>query len=310
MSGTVSTPWDLRGLGSTGRPGGLLFGRMHEDAAVDGLALAGARRIFAIASAGDTALRLAAAGLHVTAVDVHPAQVAYVRRRAMGGAPARGRIDRLLTLVRLAGAAAGCTRRALRAFLLLDDPEAQAATWDSLLGTWRCRALLAAGFSPAVLRLAYAEPFASMLPRPFGQHLHARLRAGFAAHPNRGNPYAWQLLIGEDPPGHSEPRRPAAGTLTVERAEAAAFLEAQPAGSFDGFTLSNILDGPDQAYARRLAGAVRHAGRPSAPVVLRTLRSPRDGDEARWARRDRSLIWGAVVVTSAQDLPARVEWSR
>lgn len=115
----------------------------------------------------------------------------------MGGAPERGRVDRLLTLVRLAAAAAGCTRRALRAFLLLDDPKAQAATWDSLLDTWRCRALLAAGFSPAVLRLAYAEPFTSVLPRPFGEH----------------------------PPGHTEPHRPAAGTLTVERAEAADRVE-------------------------------------------------------------------------------------
>lgn len=308
MSTAVSTPWAPSAVG--GRRPGLLFGRMHEDAAVDEAALGDANRIFAVASAGDTALRLASAGRHVTAVDVHPGQVAYVRHRAGGGAPRPGRVDRLLAAARLAGAAAGCGRRELRAFLLLDDPAAQAAAWERLTGTWRCRALFAAGFSPAVLRLAYAAPFRSLLPRPFGGRLRARLRAGFATHPNRDNPYAWRLLLGEDPPGGGEPRRAVAGRLVVERADAVAFLEAQAPGSLDGFTLSNILDGPDEAYGRRLARAVRRAGRPDAPVVVRTFRDPRDDDEARWARRDRGLIWGAIVVTTARDLPGRVGWSR
>jgi S-adenosylmethionine:diacylglycerol 3-amino-3-carboxypropyl transferase len=58
---------------------------MHEDAAVDEALLADADRVFAIASAGDTALRLASRGRQVTAVDVHPAQVAYVRARPREG---------------------------------------------------------------------------------------------------------------------------------------------------------------------------------------------------------------------------------
>jgi Protein of unknown function (DUF3419) len=308
MSAAVSTPWAAAAAGRWHR--GLLFGRMHEDAAVDEAALGDADRVFAVASAGDTALRLAGAGRDVTAVDVHPAQVAYVRHRAAGGPPRRGRVDRLLAGARLAGAAAGCGRPELCAFLLLDDPAAQAAAWERLTGTRRCRALLAAGFSPAVLPLAYAAPFRSLLPRPFGERLCARLRAGFATHPNRDNPYAWRLLLDEDPPGGGEPRRAVVGRLAVEQADAVAFLEAQAPGSLDGFTLSNILDGPDEAYARRLAGAVRRAGRPDAPVVVRTFRDPRNDDEAGWARRDRGLIWGAIVVTTAGDLPGRVGWSR
>jgi hypothetical protein len=306
MSATASTPWTARGVDNRGHRSGLLFGRMHEDAAVDEAALGDADRVFAVASAGDTALRLATGGRHVTAVDVHPAQVAYVHHRAQGGPPRHGRIDRLLALARVAAAAAGCNRQTLHAFLLLDDPLMQVAAFDRLLHRWRCRALLGVGLSPVALRLGYAAPFASVLPQPFGERLRGRLRAGVATHPNRSNPYAWRLLLGEDPPGHGEPLRPMAGAVTVELAEAAAFLESQAPGSFDGFTLSNILDGPDGAYARRLAIAVRHAGCPAAPVVLRTFRDPHDDDEARWARRDRSLIWGAMVVTSAQDLPDRV----
>lgn len=66
----------LRGRGR-GRPGGgpeLLFGRMHEDPALE-LALFPPRsRVVCIASAGCTAFALAAAGHEVTAVDVNPAR--------------------------------------------------------------------------------------------------------------------------------------------------------------------------------------------------------------------------------------------
>ncbi len=117
-----------------------------------------------------------------------------------------------------------------------------------------------------------------------------------------------RLLLGVDPPGHLDPpSRPAAG-LAVELADAAGFLERQPVGSFDGLTLSNILDGPDRAYRRRLAVAVRHAALPGAPVVLRTFRDARDQGEARCALRDRALLWGAIIVAAAEDLPYRIDW--
>jgi hypothetical protein len=301
------TPWGARRIALGGAH--LLFGRMHEDASVDEAVLAGAGRVFAIASAGDTALRLAQRDRRVTAVDVHPAQVAYVRARAAGHKVRYGSVDRLLGVARLAGRLAGWNQELLSRFLLLDDPESQARAFDQLLRTRRCRAVLAAGLQPVVLRLEYAAPFVSVLPQPFARSLPQRLRAGFATHPNRHNPYAWRLLLGVDPPGHQDPpSRPAHG-LVVERGEAAAFLERQPAGAFDGFTLSHILDGPDREYRRRLAAAVRHAGRPGAPVVLRTLRDPRNQDEAGCALRDRALLWGAIIVAAAEDLIDHVDWS-
>jgi S-adenosylmethionine:diacylglycerol 3-amino-3-carboxypropyl transferase len=282
---------------------------MHEDASVDEAVLAGAGRVFAIASAGDTALRLAHRDRRVTAVDVHPAQVAYVRARAAGDAAGFGSVERLLDIARLAGRLAGWNQEQLRRFLLLDDPQSQARAFDQLLRTRRCRALLAAGLHPVVLRLGYAAPFVSVLPQPFARSLARRLRAGFATHSNRHNPYAWRLLLGVDPPGHQDPpSRPAPG-LVVELGEAAGFLERQPAGSSDGFTLSNILDGPDRQYRRRLAAAAQHAGRAGAPVVLRTLRDARNQDEASRALRDRALLWGAIIVAAAEDLIDHVDWS-
>jgi Protein of unknown function (DUF3419) len=256
------TPWGARRIGLGGAH--LLFGRMHEDAAVDEAVLAGARRVFAIASAGDTALHLARQGRRVTAVDVHPAQVAYVRARAAGHGTRHGSVDRLLAGARLAGRLAGWNQELLRRFLLLDDPQAQTRAFDQLLDTRRCRALLSAGLHPVVLRLGYAALFASGLPQPFAPRLRQRLRAGFATHPNHHNPYAWRLLLG--------------------------------------------VDGPDRAYRRQLAAAVRHAGRPGAPVVLRTFRDARNQDEARCALRDRALLWGGVIVAAAEDLPARIDW--
>jgi hypothetical protein len=199
-------------------------------------------------------------------------------------------------------------RQPLSRFLLLEDPEAQTRAFDRLLGAGACRALLAAGLHPKVLRLGYAAGFVSVLPQPFAPRLWRRLRAGFAVHPNRSNPYAWRLLLGADPPEHPDPPSHPAPGLVVELADAAAFLERQPAGSFDGFTLSNILDGPNRAYRDRLAAAVRRSARSGAPVVLRTLRDARDQNEARWALRDRALFWGAVIVAAAEDFPHRIDW--
>lgn len=307
MSTDGGTPWEAHRI-ALGGPH-LLFGRMHEDASLDEALLADAGRVFAIASAGDTALRLASRGRQVTAVDVRPAQVAYVRARAAGGPAGLGSVDRLLAAARLASRLAGWDRELLRRFLFLDDPRSQARVFEQVLSTRRWRVLLAAGLHPLVLRLGYGAPFLPAVPRPLGRHLRRRLRAGFAAHPNRHNPYAWRLLLGIDPPGDEAPPSHPVQGLVVELGEAASFLERQPAGSFDGFTLSNILDGPDRRYRTRLAVAVRHAGRPTAPVVLRTLREARNQDEAQSALRDRALLWGAIVVTTAEDLIDRIDWS-
>jgi S-adenosylmethionine:diacylglycerol 3-amino-3-carboxypropyl transferase len=137
------------------------------------------------------------------------------------------------------------------------------------------------------------------LPRHFGAHVRARLERAWANHANYSNPYAWRLLLGENPRA-AEPNN--APGIRFVCADAATYLEACPAASFDAFSLSNIPDGAPSCYLLRLCSAVKHAAAPGAVVVVRSFREPSHGVQNNWAARDRSLLWGAVNVTPVGDL--------
>lgn len=273
------------------RAGGpeLLFGRMYEDSAVELAAFEPGGRIFCIASAGCTSFELAARGDEVTAVDVNPAQIAYVRRRLAGEALERGRVDRRLDRLRQVAPALGWTRAALERFCELERTGEQLEFWRRRLDTRRLRLSLAAAFSPRLLRRAYDTRFVGVLPARFDRILRHRLERGFARHPNAGNPFASALLLGR-------PRETTPAPLALETADATEYLEACAPRSFDGLTLSNILDGADPEYGARLFDAVRRAAAPGAVVILRSLREPADDEEARWAAEDRAFIWGSIRI--------------
>ena len=273
------------------RAGGpeLLFGQMYEDSAVELEAFEPGGRIFSIASAGCTSFDLAARGDDVTAVDVNPAQIAYARRRLAGGAMERGRIDRRFERMRQIAPALGWTRATLERFCDLDRTGEQLEFWRRRLDTRRLRSALAATFSPRLLRRIYDLPFVDVLPARFDRILLRRLERGFGRHPNARNPYVTALLLGR-------PRKATPARLAVETADAIEYLEACAPHSFDGMTLSNILDGADDEYGARLFDAVRRAAAPGAVVILRSLREPDDDEEARWAAEDRALIWGSIRV--------------
>ena len=151
------------------------------------------------------------------------------------------------------------------------------------------RLALAAAFSPRLLRRIYDLPFVDVLPARFDRVLRRRLERGFGRHPNATNPFATALLLGR-------PRATTPAPLALEAADATEFLEACAPGSFDGITLSNILDGADDEYGARLFDAVRRAAAPGAVVILRSFREPADDEEAGWAARDRALFWGSIRV--------------
>ena len=275
----------------------LLFGCMYEDAEIELRAFRPHGRIFCVASAGCTAMKLSASH-RVVAVDINPVQLAYTQTRITGGSIQHGSAERIVAFARALAPLAGWTKRRVQIFLGLDDPKQQILYWRRYLDTWRFRAAFSLLFSRTVLRSVYSAAFLELLPPNFGSVLRARMERCFALHPNRTNSYAHTLLLG-NMRGVGYAAEPA--QIQLRCGDAADLLEREPEASFTGFALSNILDGGNPAYARRLFAAVRHAAAPGAMVVLRSFREPQGAMRTNLAAEDRAMIWGVVDVRPASD---------
>lgn len=288
-------PWSAGRLGSSKGPQRLLFGQMYEDVEIEREAFAGKGRIFCIAAAGNTAMRLAEEH-EVIACDINPVQLAYAQSRANGDVVRTGDAERAMQFGRVMAPLAGWRKETVLTFLRLADPTQQIAFWRAHLGTARFRAGFDALLSSAVLRLLYAPEFLSILPPKFGAVMRRRWERCFATHSNATNPYAWSLLLGECT--NEQGRR--AAKIDFVLGDAASYLESCAAGSLDGFALSNILDGAGPCYAKRLSHAVRRAGTDNAVVVRRSFAEPASDLLVNCAERDRSMLWGVVDVRSAR----------
>ncbi len=303
MSTAVAdTAWQ-RGRFDAGRgPGRLLFGRMYEDASIELDAFRCGGRVLCIASAGCTAMALAPRH-EVVAVDINPVQLAYAARRFAGGRSESGAAERFMAFARSLAPLVGWRRSLVQAFLALHDPSEQTAYWRQHLDTPRFRAAFDGLLSLTALRRVYAAPFLECLPPRFGAVMRHRMERCFALHANRANPYARALLLGELP---GEPPPPQAKDIRWVHADAADFLEREPAGSFTGFALSNILDGAGPSYRARLMAAVRRAAAADARVVLRSFGEPPATLATRAvtdrAASDRAMLWGVVDVIAAVNL--------
>jgi S-adenosylmethionine:diacylglycerol 3-amino-3-carboxypropyl transferase len=296
----TGTVWDAGRLDAGRGPPRVLFGRMYEDPAIERAAFRPGGRVFCIASAGCTAIALSP-DYEVVAVDINPAQLAYAAQRIAGAPMVRGTAEHVMRVGRALLPLAGWRVATVEAFLELDDPAAQRDFWSAHLDTRRFRLCLDSLFSVTALRAAYAPPLIGALPDRFGSVMRARMARCFATHPNRTNPYARALLTGELA---SESPPAAARAIRLVRSDAAAFLEDALPRSFDGFALSNILDGAERGYRGRLFTAVARAAAPGAMVVLRSFGEP-DGDlPTNRAADDRSLLWGIVDVRPADRLEA------
>lgn len=296
MSDTAhATAWVHGRFDAQSGPSKLLFGRMYEDAAIECAAFAPGGRVFCIASAGCTAMQLAPCH-EVVAVDINPAQLAYAGRRFAGERGGRGTAERIMAFGRAFAPAAGWHAATLRTFLDLDDTVEQMAYWRRYLDTGRFRMAVDTLLSIASLRTVYASPFLAFLPPRMGAVMRGRMERCFARHPNRTNPYARALLQGEWP---DEAPPAEASRIRLVLADAAEFLEAEPAGSFAGFALSNVLDGASTEYGARLIAAVKRAATKDAVTVLRSFRDePQPGPTNR-AGDDRAMLWGIVDVRPA-----------
>lgn len=293
LTGTpAGTVWERGRFDAKGGPRRVLFGRMYEDPGIELAAFRPGGRVLCIASAGCTAMRLAPHH-DVTAVDINPVQLAYAERRIAGEPPVRGTAERVMDAARTFAPLVGWTRARLLAFLEFDDVAAQLAYWRGHLDTRRFRWSFDGLLSVTALRAVYASPFLSFLPPRLGAVMRGRMERCFGRHPNRDNPYARALLLGEPA---REPVPPEAARIRLVHADAAGFLEQEPAASYDGFTFSNILDGAPPEYEARLVAAVRRAARPGAVMVLRSFGEPRDPGVPNRAADDRSMLWGRVEV--------------
>ena len=296
MAGT--TTWESGRLDQRSGPKMLLFGRMYEDVAIEREAFLPGGRVFSIASSGCTAMALAA-DHEVTAVDINPVQLEYAQRRAAGAPPQVGVAERLMDLGRRALAPAGWRRQKLESFLVLDDPREQLAFWHQHLNTRRFRCALDLMLSATWLRTVYAPPLLRVLPLHFARVMRGRMERCWALHPNRSNSYARALLLGELTAGASEPP---AVSIRFVCADAASYLESCAPGTFDGFTLSNILDGASDVYRRRLFAALNRAGSRQSIAIFRSFAEPEEQAAGNVAARDRSMLWGAVEIRRVSDL--------
>jgi SAM-dependent methyltransferase len=288
----VITPWEAPPFRA--RAPQLMFGRTYEDAAIELEAFAPRSRVFCIAGAGCMARILAAAGHQVTAVDIHPEQVAYARSRALGVPERAGAAERLFSHARKFFGLLGWTEQRLGEFLHLNNPVEQISYWDGFLNSRRFSAAMYVVLSRSILHRVYNRSFVVALPPNFATCIHQRMRRCWATHPNASNPYAWNVFWGEQRIIPDPPVRP----IHFVCADAATYLESCGPASFQAFSLSNILDGAPAAYADRLYRAVRHAAVPGAVLVSRSFAEPVSEMKSNWAERDRSFLWGIVNVTS------------
>jgi S-adenosylmethionine-diacylglycerol 3-amino-3-carboxypropyl transferase len=146
---------------------------------------------------------------------------------------------------------------------------------------------------------------------PFADHFLRRTRHALTTLPAVNNPYLWQLLRGQYPPGRVIPwlRLPRVTRLpkiTSTNSPMAAALAEAP-NSFDMVHLSNILDWLSPDEARETLKLAWKSLRPGGWVVVRQLNSTLDiaqlgeffawsDDAAAWHAQDRSFFYRALFV--------------
>ncbi len=289
---SADTPWRHGRFDAERGTQQVLFGRVWEDPAIERSSFAPGGRVLCIASAGCTAIALAP-DHRVTAVDINPAQLRYAAARIAGAPPRAGTAERLMGAARAFGGLVGWSRDRMRAFAELDDPDAQLAYWRAHLDTRRFRVALDTLLSRRLLSAIYGAPFLAFLPPSFGPILRARLERGIARHGNRSNPHARALFAGDVAAPIADDHTNDAVELV--HADAAEYLERAPRGSFEGFALSNILDGATDAYRRRLFAAIDRAAAPNAVMIRRSFGEEPIADNR--AADDRAMLWGVVEVS-------------
>jgi S-adenosylmethionine-diacylglycerol 3-amino-3-carboxypropyl transferase len=151
----------------------------------------------------------------------------------------------------------------------------------------------------------------------FAESFLRRARHAMTAIPIRGNYFLHQYVLGgyrspEETPDYLREAnyatiRDRLDRIEVVTADVKEWLAGRPAGSMDGFALSNICEMMDQADTARTFSQVLRVARPGARACFRNLMVPRsvpadladrivvDGDLSRSIRlADRSFVYSRV----------------
>ena len=235
----------------------------------------------------------------VVAVDINPVQLAYAERRFDGDPGFRGRAERIMDFMRFFGPVAGWWPSRVRAFLELDDPStngvlATGAQYLALSRRPRC-ALFRDGASLGLRALASSISCRNDSEPSCAGAWSAASNGTPIARTSTRVPCYWASC----PPSPLPRRRRTFGSYTRTPRS---FSRTKPPASFDGFTLSNILDGVDDAYRQRLLAAVKRAAAPGAATVLRSFGDTSAKSPANRAADDRAMLWGSVLVRPAAEL--------
>ncbi|MEV7528089.1 hypothetical protein [Agrococcus sediminis] len=279
----------------------LLHGWDWADAAIELEEIAPGSRVLASAGAGELVAALADAGHRVTAIGANREQTDYARRRVADGAFEPGSAERLMDVGRgmVRAASPAWSRRRVRAFLQETDPMRAEAHWKERLDNRTLASILKTMLGPAgALSALVLRDFATPIPPHFDEAIRGRIARALRKHAPAGNPFAWRLLLGEELPGHRAPAvDPASVAWTAE--PVLDHLERIAPGTYDAISLSNVIDGANERWVRDLRKAALRAVVPGGPVIARTFATTMDDEAAKRARRDRSMLWGAIVVQRA-----------
>lgn len=129
------------------------------------------------------------------------------------------------------------------------------------------------------LRALFGELATSNRRQPFSRHFAERIRDALANFAASTNPYLWQMLLGEFPPGHPFPwlELPSEAFLDppirFTRGTMEETLSAEPSACYDLVHLSNILDWLEPATAEQVLRNSARLLRPGGLVLIRQLNS-------------------------------------
>ncbi len=294
------------------------FAIVREDPRTEAALLDDVRNVLLVASAGDTALTLAAQHpeLRITAFDFNPRQIDLVRRKISARTDATelarlsqdGEFEGLFRVLRhflLEFVVSGQELEAYFAATTADDAQDwlhrvfEEPYWSTAFELTFADRFLNTMFGPAATQHAPAGSYGPYFRRVFEQGLR---RAD-----GPSNPFLQHILLGRYLPG-CEPAwygPAAAPQLTFVHGS---LTDVPNLATYDLVSLSNCLDWADDATARAWGDALSNGARQGCTLLLRQLNNTRDlrgffpgfafdtGRGDALLREDRSLFYNRIEV--------------